>query len=155
MRFSSSLNLKSVSVLAVMEHPTPGQVALCTELQCYDDKVEGLDSRSSSSSPKGFNTRSKSSTSSSPDVSDLVQHQRQSKLRFREEWLSLFPFLRYSPSLMWCHVCRIHADVYHRNLALITGSRDFKKNSIEKHSNSNYHQESLRRHVLRSGASQL
>uniref|UniRef100_A0A3P8RTL9 THAP-type domain-containing protein n=1 Tax=Amphiprion percula TaxID=161767 RepID=A0A3P8RTL9_AMPPE len=93
----------------------------------------------------------------SPD--QVVQHddskaspsgqKRRPPLRFRKEWLSMFWFLRYSPSLdhMWCHVCRLHASSMYHKLALIKGSRVFKMDSIKKHSNTNYHKENLEQYV--------
>jgi len=68
----------------------------------------------------------------------------------------MFPFLRYSPSLniMWCHVCRVQSDTLHRNLGLIKGSTDFKKNSLHKHSNAKYHQDNLKRYQMITSASQ-
>uniref|UniRef100_A0A3Q1CYL0 THAP-type domain-containing protein n=1 Tax=Amphiprion ocellaris TaxID=80972 RepID=A0A3Q1CYL0_AMPOC len=74
---------------------------------------------------------------------------RRPPLRFRKEWLSMFWFLRYSPSLdhMWCHVCRLHASSMYHKLALIKGSRVFKMDSIKKHSNTNYHKENLEQYV--------
>lgn len=70
--------------------------------------------------------------------------------RFQAAWLKTFWFLRYSPTqdLMWCHVCRLHADKSHQNMSLIKGSRLFKVHSIKKHSHSNYHKDSVQRHML-------
>lgn len=70
--------------------------------------------------------------------------------RFQKAWLKTFWFLRYSPTqnLMWCHVCRLHADKAHHNLSLIKGSRMFKVYNIKKHSCSNYHRDSVERHML-------
>ncbi|KAM4553205.1 uncharacterized protein V3H82_017680 isoform 2-T2 [Fundulus diaphanus] len=75
------------------------------------------------------------------------------RLRFRNEWLEDFSFLRYSPSLnlMWCHVCRVHADPIRRNWRLIKGSNHFTKKAIMKHSNSFYHQQNMKRFLWSSG----
>ncbi|XP_075326852.1 uncharacterized protein LOC142384476 [Odontesthes bonariensis] len=108
----------------------------------------GEDSESDSSGSSG----SSSGSSCPPPV-----RPPRPALRFREEWLSLFSFLRYSPSLnlMWCHVCRVQADTAHRNLGLIKGSTDFKRSSLLKHSNARYHQDNLRRYQMMSPAPQL
>lgn len=62
----------------------------------------------------------------------------------------MFWFLRHSPTLdqMWCHVCRLHADKSHQDLALIKGSSMFKIDNIRKHSHSNYHKDNVERHML-------
>ncbi|XP_021174622.2 uncharacterized protein LOC105929674 isoform X2 [Fundulus heteroclitus] len=75
------------------------------------------------------------------------------RLLFRSEWLEDFSFLRYSPSLnlMWCHVCRVHADPIHRNWRLIRGSNHFTKKAIMKHSSSSYHQQNVKRFLWSSG----
>ncbi|XP_014874292.1 uncharacterized protein LOC106937356 [Poecilia latipinna] len=71
---------------------------------------------------------------------------------FRKEWLKLFPFLRYSPRLnvMWCHVCRVHADSFCQNHRLIKGSDHFTKSNIRKHTNSVYHQQNMQRFLWSS-----
>ncbi|XP_023207887.1 uncharacterized protein LOC111612084 isoform X2 [Xiphophorus maculatus] len=71
---------------------------------------------------------------------------------FRKEWVKIFPFLRYSPSLniMWCHVCRVHADSFCQNHRLIKGSNHFTKSSIRKHTNSAYHQQNMQRFLWSS-----
>ncbi|XP_027892471.1 uncharacterized protein LOC114156302 isoform X2 [Xiphophorus couchianus] len=71
---------------------------------------------------------------------------------FRKEWVKIFPFLRYSPSLniMWCHVCRVHADTFCQNHRLIKGSNHFTKSSIRKHTNSAYHQQNMQRFLWSS-----
>ncbi|KAM4734903.1 uncharacterized protein FYW61_007852 [Anableps anableps] len=71
--------------------------------------------------------------------------------RFRKEWLKVFPFLRYSPSLnvMWCHVCRIHSGPFCQNHRLIKGSNHFTKSNITKHTNTVYHQQNMQRFLCR------
>ncbi|XP_043981874.1 uncharacterized protein LOC122836179 isoform X2 [Gambusia affinis] len=71
---------------------------------------------------------------------------------FRKEWVKSFPFLRYSPRLnvMWCHVCRVHADSFCQNHRLIKGSNHFTKSNIRKHTNTVYHQQNMQRFLWSS-----
>ncbi|XP_017259780.3 uncharacterized protein LOC108228695 [Kryptolebias marmoratus] len=73
--------------------------------------------------------------------------------RFRTEWLDIFPFIRYSPTLdvMWCHVCRVHSDGAQRNHSLISGSRSFQRTNLQRHGRSFYHQQNVTRQLARSG----
>ncbi|XP_018515958.1 uncharacterized protein LOC108872625 isoform X2 [Lates calcarifer] len=92
------------------------------------------------------------STPSSPGVFQIVWSKQRRRLppRFNKAWLKTFWFLRYSPDLdlMWCHVCRLHADKRHQNMALIKGSKMFKLDNIKKHRDSRYHKENMERHML-------
>ncbi|XP_054889167.1 uncharacterized protein LOC129361939 [Poeciliopsis prolifica] len=90
------------------------------------------------------------STFRPPQPPRPLQHRR--RQCFRKEWLKLFPFLRYSPSLnvMWCYVCRIHADSFSQNHRLIKGSNHFTKSNIKKHTNTVYHQQNVQRFLWSS-----
>ncbi|XP_072241412.1 uncharacterized protein [Leuresthes tenuis] len=114
--------------------------------------------RGASPAPVGFHDSSEDSDSlSSGSPPPVPVRPPRPPPRFKQEWLSMFPFLRYSPSLnlMWCHVCRVQSDAPHQNLGLIKGSTDFKRNSLQKHSNAKYHQDNLRRHQMMASAPQL
>ncbi|XP_070686453.1 uncharacterized protein [Pempheris klunzingeri] len=85
------------------------------------------------------------------DSQDKAPPERRRLPRFRQAWLKMFWFLRYSPSedQMWCHVCRLHAGEFHAKFTFITGSRLFKMDSIKKHRDCKYHQDNVERHRLR------
>ncbi|XP_013882249.1 uncharacterized protein LOC106531035 [Austrofundulus limnaeus] len=91
----------------------------------------------------------------SPDSSDKTSTSTRSRpTQFQPSWLKTFPFLRYSPTqnLMWCHVCRVHAEGIHRNHSLIKGSNRFLKFSLTTHSSRQYHLRNLQQYQARSGS---
>lgn len=126
-------------VLVGLPPLSPGDVSL-------DDGDEDADS--------GPEQTSCSSSVCQVDSSMRKLRSRRTAPLFRKAWLKMFWFLRYSPAqnVMWCHVCRLHADKTHQNLALIRGSNTFKIHSIKMHSSTIYHKDNLRRFMLHKSA---